>query len=99
MNKFSGLIRANRGGETTLRRHLSAALDMDSATPNKIEKGEKTTKREYEMPPFKIFSYDFNQLYAFWLADQGFHLIDSKSYAMQALGIAERGLQLQTEKY
>ena len=99
MNKFGDIIRTKREEEKMLLRHLSAELDIDTAMLSKIERGEKTAKREYVEQLAKIFNLNYNQLYSLWLADQIFQLIENEDQALQALEIAKQELKSKTEKY
>ena len=47
MNKFGDLIRSTREEREMLLRHIAAELDVDTALVSKIERGEKTAKREH----------------------------------------------------
>ena len=99
MNKFGDIIRTKREEEKMLLRHLSAELDIDTALLSKIERGEKTAKREYVELLAKIFKLNYNQLYSLWLADQVFQLIENEDQALQALEIAKQELESKIEKY
>ena len=99
MNKFGDIIRTKREEERMLLRHLSAELDVDTAMLSKIERGQKTAKREYVEQLAKIFKLDYNQLYSLWLADQVFQLIENEDQALKALEIAKQELESKSEKY
>ena len=92
MNKFGDLIRSKREEQEMLLRHLSAELDIDTAMLSKIERGEKTAKREHIEPLAKLFKLDYNDLFSLWLADQVFQLVENEEQALQALNIAEEEL-------
>ncbi|GAK89001.1 hypothetical protein JCM19297_3525 [Nonlabens ulvanivorans] len=70
-----------------LLRHLSAELDIDTAMLSKIERGEKTAKREHIEPLAKLFKLDYNELFSLWLADQVFQLVENEEQAKAALQI------------
>ena len=89
MNKFGDLIRSKREEHEMLLRHLSAELDIDTAMLSKIERGEKTAKREHIEPLAKLFKLEYNELFSLWLADQIFQLVENEEQALQALQIAE----------
>lgn len=93
MNKFGDLIRSKREEQEMLLRHLSAELDIDTAMLSKIERGEKTAKREHIEPLAKLFNIDYNELFSLWLADQVFQLVENEEQALQALQIAEKELK------
>jgi transcriptional regulator with XRE-family HTH domain len=97
MNKFGDLIRSKREEQEMLLRHLSAQLDMDTAMLSKIERGEKTLKREHIETLAKLFKLDYNYLCSLWLADQVFQLVENEKQALQALKIAEKELKINNE--
>jgi len=89
MNKFGDLIRAKREEQEMLLRHLSAELDIDTAQMSKIERGERTAKREHVHQLIKIFKLNEDEATALWLADQVVNLIGSEDDALNALKVAE----------
>lgn len=93
MNKFGDLIRSKREEKEMLLRHLSAELDMDTAMLSKIERGEKTAKREHVEQLANLFKIDYNELFSLWLADQVVQLVENEEQALQALKIAAKELQ------
>ncbi|APG64635.1 hypothetical protein LPB136_04310 [Tenacibaculum todarodis] len=98
MNKFGDLIRFKREEQEMLLRHLSAELDIDTAMLSKIERGEKTAKREHIQTLAKLFKLDYNELFSLWLADQVFQLVENEEQALRALKIAEKELKSITMK-
>ena len=94
MNKFGDLIRTSREKKEMLLRHLSAELDMDTAMLSKIERGEKTAKREHIELLAKLFKIDYDKLFSLWLADQVFHLVENEEQALQVLKIAEKEIKV-----
>ncbi len=93
MNKFGDLIRSKREEQEMLLRHLSAELDIDTAMLSKIERGEKTAKREHIESLAKLFKLDYNELFSLWLADQVFQLVENEEQALQALQIARKEIE------
>lgn len=89
MNKFGDLIRAKREEQEMLLRHLSAELDIDTAQMSKIERGERTAKREHVHQLIKIFKLNEEEATALWLADQVVNLIGNEDDALNALKVAE----------
>ena len=94
MNKFGNLIRSKREEQEMLLRHLSADLDIDTAMLSKIERGEKTAKREHIESLAKLFKLDYNYLFSLWLADQVFQLVENEEQALKAIKIAEKELKV-----
>jgi transcriptional regulator with XRE-family HTH domain len=88
MNKFGDLIRSIREEKEMLLRHIAAELDVDTALVSKIERGEKTAKREHVLALAKLFQLDSNELTALWLADQVSHLVENEDQAEKAIRIA-----------
>jgi len=99
MNKFGDLIRAKREEQEMLLRHLSAELDIDTAQLSKIERGERTAKREHVHQLIKIFKLNEDEATALWLADQIVNLIGNEDDALNALKVAEAEIKyLKTKK-
>ena len=90
MNKFGDLIRSKREEQEMLLRHLSAKLDIDTAQMSKIERGERTAKREYVHELIKIFKLNGAEATAFWLADQVYALVADEEEALKALAVVEK---------
>jgi transcriptional regulator with XRE-family HTH domain len=88
MNKFGDLIRSTREEKELLLRHIAAELDVDTALVSKIERGEKTAKREHVLALAQLFNINPEELIALWLADQVAHLVESEPQAEQAIRIA-----------
>lgn len=88
MNKFGALIRNAREEKKMLLRHIAAELDVDTALVSKIERGEKTAKREHVLALAHLFNINSDELIALWLADQVAHLVGSEPQAEQAIRIA-----------
>ena len=87
MNKFGELIREKREEKEMLLRHLSAELDIDVAQLSKIERGEKTAKREYLEQLANILDLYIHLLTALWLADQVYSLVEDEKSATDALDL------------
>ena len=93
MNKFGDLIRNTREEKELLLRHIAAELDVDTALVSKIERGEKTAKREHVLALAQLYSIDPDELIALWLADQVSELVENEEQALQALKIAEEEIK------
>ena len=97
MNKFGDLIRAKREEQEMLLRHLSAELDIDTAQMSKIERGERTAKREHVHQLIKIFKLNEEEAIALWLADQVSAVVEKEEQAERALNIALTQLKSPTK--
>ncbi|AIY12097.1 helix-turn-helix domain-containing protein [Cellulophaga baltica] len=93
MNKFGDLIRSTREEKELLLRHIAAELDVDTALVSKIERGEKTAKREHVLALAQLFTINPEELIALWLADQVSELVENEEQALQALKIAEKEIK------
>ena len=71
-------------------RKLAAALDIDSATYWKIERGERRAKREHIPIIAKILQTAQEELLTLWLADQVVEVVaDEKKIARKVLDMAK----------
>jgi transcriptional regulator with XRE-family HTH domain len=72
------------------QRQLAAALEIDTATYCKIEKGERKAKREQIFIIAQILKTDTEELLSLWLADQVTAVVaDEKRIAGKVLDIAK----------
>jgi len=97
MHKFGSLIRTKREESGMLLRHLAAKLDIDTAMLSKIERGERTAKRDHVNGLIDILNLDKKDTMSLWLADQLFELISNEEVAIQALNLTMEEL-LETDK-
>jgi HTH-type transcriptional regulator, competence development regulator len=98
MNKFGDLIRNTREEKELLLRHIAAELDVDTALVSKIERGEKTAKREHVLALAQLYSIDPDKLIALWLADQVYSLVADEEQALNALKVAEEEVKYLRKK-
>ena len=89
MHKFGSLIRSKREESGMLLRHLAAKLDIDTAMLSKIERGERTAKRDHVDGLIDILSLDKDDTMSLWLADQLYEIIEDQDVALRALKVAE----------
>ncbi|MDL2262758.1 helix-turn-helix domain-containing protein [Bacteroidales bacterium OttesenSCG-928-I21] len=76
------------------QRKLAEALDIDSATYCKIEKGERKAKKEQVIIIAKILKTDKEDLLSLWLADQVTAVVaDEKKIADKVLSIAKENIK------
>ena len=95
MNKFGDLIRAKREEQEMLLRHLSAELDIDTAQMSKIERGERTAKREHVHQLITIFKLNEAEATALWLADQVYAVVENEDQAVKALAIVKKEITIE----
>ncbi|MDD4575205.1 MAG: helix-turn-helix transcriptional regulator [Bacteroidales bacterium] len=68
--RFTKRIRQLREEGQMPQRQLAAALEIDTATYSKIEKGERRVKAEQIVIIAEVLGADKEELLALWLADQ-----------------------------
>jgi len=71
-----------------LLRQLSAMLDMDQAMLSKMERGERSFKREHINVLARIFKQPKKDLLTMWLADKVLKTVKSEKFTKEALKLA-----------
>ena len=92
--KFIEQIKKLREERQMPQRQLAAALEIDTATYCKIEKGERRVKGEQVVIIANILQVDKEELLALWLADQvPVSVANEKMIANNALNIVRKNIQ------
>lgn len=92
--KFTERIKQLREELQMPQRQLAAALEIDTATYCKIEKGERRAKGEQVIIIADILQSDKDDLLALWLADQvPASIADEKVIADKAIDIVKRNIK------
>ena len=90
---FADRIRELRQECQLPQRRLAAALDIDTATYCKIEKGERKAKKEQVLIMADMLHIDSNELLTLWIADKVTDAIgENKCVAQKAISIAVENL-------
>ncbi|MCK9271210.1 MAG: helix-turn-helix transcriptional regulator [Bacteroidales bacterium] len=93
---FGNKIRALREGKQIPQRQLAAALEIDTATYCKIEKGDRRAKREQVTVLADLLEVDSKELIRLWSADKVYDIIAEEEEATQILNmVAETILKYQ----
>lgn len=88
--RFPEWIKQIRKDRQMPQRQLAAALEIDTATYSKIEKGERRVKAEQVVIIADTLKADKDELLALWLADQVTAVVeDEHKVADKALNIAK----------
>lgn len=91
---FSDKIKQLRIQNQMPQRQLAAALDIDTATYCKIERGERKAKREQILILAQMFRVDENELLTLWIADQLVAVVSTeRNLASQALSLVVDSLE------
>ena len=92
--QFTERIKQLREERQMPQRQFAAALEIDTATYCKIEKGERRVKAEQVVIIADLLKTDKDELLALWLADQVTAVVaDEKKVADKALNIAKQKLK------
>ncbi|GAE16636.1 helix-turn-helix domain-containing protein [Bacteroides pyogenes] len=89
---FSKRIKELRIQNQMLQRQLAAALDIDTATYCKIEKGERKAKREQVEIIAQILNADKNELVTLWLADKVYDVVGDEINARDILNVVNENI-------
>jgi len=96
---FSERIRQLREEKQLLQRQISAVLEMDNALYCKIERGDRSAKREHVIKLAQLFDTDQNELINLWLADKVYDIVGDEERANDVLSIvAERIVEYKRSK-
>ena len=89
---FSERIKELRIQKQMPQRQLAAALDIDTATYCKIEKGERKVKREQVEIIAQILNADKNELVTLWLADKVYDVVGDEVNARDILNVVNENI-------
>ncbi len=87
---FAEKIKQLREERQLPQRQLAAELQIDTATYCKIERGDRSAKREQVVMLAKLLEAESNALLSLWLADRIMKTIDGDELAREALMIVEQ---------
>ena len=88
---FNERIKQLREERQIPQRKLAAAMDIDTASYCKIEKGERRARKEHISVIAEILQADYEELLTLWLADQVAALItEDKKLSSKVLDIAKQ---------
>jgi transcriptional regulator with XRE-family HTH domain len=92
---FTEQIKRLREERQIPQRKMAAALDIDTATYCKYEKGERRPKRKQVVIIAELLQADEKELLSLWLADQVVAVVtDEKEVADQALKMAQQIMKI-----
>ena len=74
------------------QRQLAAALEIDTATYCKIERGERRAKREQVSTLADLLETDKDQLLNLWLAEQIYSVVKDEENAEKVLDIVHESV-------
>jgi transcriptional regulator with XRE-family HTH domain len=89
---FTDKIKQLRDFRQMPQRQIAAALEIDTATYCKIEKGERRAKREQVFILSELFECKHDELLNIWLADQIFDVVKNEKEANEVLDIVRENI-------
>jgi transcriptional regulator with XRE-family HTH domain len=89
---FGNKIRTLREEKQIPQRQLAAALDIDTATYCKIEKGDRRAKREQVRVLADLLEIDSKELICLWSADKVYDIIAEEEEATQILNVVAESI-------
>lgn len=89
---FADRIRQLREQKQMPQRQLAAALEIDTATYCKIERGERRAKREQVSTLADLLETDKDQLLNLWLAEQIYSVVKDEENAEKVLDIVHESV-------
>jgi len=92
-NQFGEQIKNLRTQENLLQRQVASQLDIDTPLLSKIERGERTAKKEIVSRLAKILKTNEKGLLTLWLADQLQNLAKDEDVALHAMEVAGKSIK------
>ena len=89
---FGNKIRTLREEKQIPQRQLAAALEIDTATYCKIEKGDRRAKREQVNILAQLLEVDPKELIRLWSADKVYDIIAEEEEATQILNVVAESI-------
>jgi len=87
---FGNKIRKLREEKGFVLRQLAAALEIDTATMSKIERGDRQARKSHLPILSEILEIEYQELHTLWLAHKVYELVVDEDDALGALTIAEK---------
>lgn len=97
-NQFGDRVRQLREQQKLLLRQVAPLLEMDTPMLSKIERGERTAKREQVMKFAEVMKVGKDELLTLWLADQIIDVTENEDLALKAMQVAEDEIKYRKSK-
>lgn len=89
---FGNKIKALREKKQIPQRMLASALEIDTATYCKIEKGDRRAKREQISVLAELLDVDSKELIRLWSADKVYDIVAEEEEATQILNVVAESI-------
>lgn len=86
-------LRELREKKGMLLREVAAHLEIDTAMISKIERGEKSCKREHILILAKVLETSEQELIVLWLSDRIYPIVKDETYGIKALNQVKKRLK------
>ena len=83
-------IRQLRENKGYLLRHMAALLDVDATILSKMERGERSFKREHIIKIAEVCEINEDELMTKWLADKICEAVKGEVLAIKAIELAKK---------
>lgn len=93
MKELGETLRQLREGKGLLLRQVAADLDMDTALLSKIERGDRSPKKEQVLRAATLFGIPSRELLVIWLAEKVNQLLEDEPFALEALDKCRNNLK------
>lgn len=93
-NQLGNRIKELRESQKLLQRQVASLLEIDTPMLSKIERGERTAKKEQVNLFADIFKVKREELLTLWLADQVYDVIKDETMADNALKSVSQKIKL-----
>ncbi len=85
MKELGETLRQLRENKGLLLRQVAADLDMDTALLSKIERGDRSPKKEQLIKAASLFGIPPGDLLIIWLSEKVTQLLENEPFALEAL--------------
>lgn len=92
-NIFGNKIKSLREAKQIPQRQLASALEIDTATYCKIEKGDRRARREQVTIISVLLQADLKELIRLWSADKIYAIIENEDEASQILNVVAESIE------
>jgi transcriptional regulator with XRE-family HTH domain len=89
---FSDRLKQLREDKQMPQRQLAAALEIDTATYCKIERGDRHAKREQVIILAKLLNINPEELLNLWLADKVYYIVKDEKQAKTVLNLVQENI-------
>ena len=89
---FGEKIKQLRDEQQMPQRQIAAALEIDTATYCKIEKGDRRAKREQVIILSELLKFNKEELLNIWLANQVYEVVKNEKQAIRVLNIVQESI-------